>query len=164
MSLNSQLIKYYTGLVRSGAMTPEEVPGPKAMCDEWDVSQSVASKARGILMDRGIAAPRPSLARPLPPFNDMDMAFRFYPDVEPPNEDGCKLWTGRTFNGRYGLFVIGKHGVVAHRVAYQYEVGPIPDGLDIDHVYAWGCRSTLCVNTDHLEAVTHRENQRRRIF
>lgn len=45
----------------------------------------------------------------------------------------------------------------AHRFAYELHKGPIPKGLEIDHL----CRNTLCVNPNHLEAVTHRENVRR---
>ena len=45
----------------------------------------------------------------------------------------------------------------AHVTAYKLYVGPVPDGLEIDHV----CRTTWCVNPAHLEAVTHAENLRR---
>lgn len=43
---------------------------------------------------------------------------------------------------------------MAHRVAYELCIGPIPTGLTIDHL----CRNTRCVNPKHLEAVTLREN------
>lgn len=42
----------------------------------------------------------------------------------------------------------------AHRMAYEHFKGPIPDGLYIDHL----CRVRCCVNPDHLEAVSNREN------
>lgn len=45
----------------------------------------------------------------------------------------------------------------AHRVAYEREVGPIPEGKELDHL----CRFRACVNTSHLEPVTRRENARR---
>ncbi len=44
-----------------------------------------------------------------------------------------------------------------HRYVYELLVGPIPDGFDIDHL----CRVRNCVNPEHLEAVTHRENMLR---
>ena len=47
----------------------------------------------------------------------------------------------------------GKH-FLAHRMIYELLVGPIPDGLEIDHL----CRNRGCVNPGHMEPVTHREN------
>lgn len=46
---------------------------------------------------------------------------------------------------------------LAHRVAYETQVGPIPKGLEIDHL----CRNRACVNVEHMEVVTHAENMRR---
>lgn len=71
----------------------------------------------------------------------------------------CWLWTGWTAgsNARYGYFDKGP----AHRFAYELWVGPIPDGMEIDHVASRGCTSKLCVNPAHLEPVTHAENRRR---
>ncbi|MEW2425016.1 HNH endonuclease signature motif containing protein [Streptomyces nigra] len=92
---------------------------------------------------------------------DEDVA-RFLPKIDPPNIDGCTLWNASTFGGGYGQFKIQGRSVVAHRVAWTLRHGPIPDGLELDHVYLRGCRSKSCVNTDHLELVTQEENKRRR--
>jgi hypothetical protein len=73
----------------------------------------------------------------------------------------CWLWTGRLVKGGYGMFFLNRDGCVrgrvAHRVAYELLVGPIPEGLTLDHVKD-RCNNTNCVNPAHLEPVTMREN------
>jgi hypothetical protein len=56
---------------------------------------------------------------------------------------------------------MGNKIVYAHRVSYEISVGPIPLGMEIDHVKTRGCLSTLCVNPLHLEPVVPKENVRR---
>lgn len=73
------------------------------------------------------------------------------------NEAGCWIWTGQCDHRGYGRFALGRRHLIAHRYGYEAMVGPIPDGLEIDHL----CRARACVNPDHLEPVTHRENLRR---
>lgn len=69
--------------------------------------------------------------------------------------DGCLIWTGATDGGgRYGSFFWDGRVRRAHKVAFEWASGPVPDGLVLDHL----CRVTLCVNPDHLEPVTQREN------
>ncbi len=67
---------------------------------------------------------------------------------------GCWPWTGRLSKAGYGAIDWVGHSVVAHRVAYELTVGPVPEGLDLDHL----CRNRACANPAHLEPVTSREN------
>ena len=70
---------------------------------------------------------------------------------------GCRLWAGALTNAGYGRLTWKVNGRLergAHRVAYVAHVGPIPEGKVIDHL----CRVRHCVNPDHLEVVTQREN------
>ena len=77
-------------------------------------------------------------------------------------DDGCWRWVGprgTTHGLTYGQAkYYGEDGkarsIGAHRLAWMLLRGPIPDGLQIDHL----CRFTMCVNPDHLEPVTAREN------
>jgi len=69
---------------------------------------------------------------------------------------GCWLWQGRKNWCGYGIYGAAGRGrtVMAHRIAHQLWLGPIPEGLDVDHL----CKVRDCVNPDHLEAVTRKEN------
>lgn len=71
---------------------------------------------------------------------------------------GCWVWTGSLMRGNYAQFQWVNRGGAregrAYRFVYERLVGPIPDGLSIDHL----CRNTLCVNPAHLEPVTMAEN------
>ena len=79
---------------------------------------------------------------------------RFWAKVN--KTDTCWLWTASTTNG-YGKIHSGGRSrkmLLAHRVAYEMLVGPIPEGMHLDHL----CRVILCVNPKHLEPVTLQEN------
>jgi hypothetical protein len=73
----------------------------------------------------------------------------------------CWEWTASISKGGYGKFTIpfgdgtgrSKH-VYAHRHSWEILVGPISDGLQVDHL----CRNRKCVNPDHLEPVTTQVN------
>ncbi len=67
----------------------------------------------------------------------------------------CWLWTGGVAGKTgYGKFFVNGQYDCAHRVSYKEFVGPIPSGLEIDHL----CRNRICVNPGHLEPVTHKVN------
>jgi hypothetical protein len=74
-------------------------------------------------------------------------------------DDGCWPWLGSVAPSGYGQFSlrVPRTTVQAHRAVYTILVGPIPDGLELDHV----CVNKPCVRPSHLEPVTHAENQRR---
>ena len=69
-------------------------------------------------------------------------------------ESGCWQWTGSLYAVGYGRFSTGGRWVTAHRWCYERLIGPVPPGLDLDHL----CRNRPCVNPQHLDPVTRREN------
>lgn len=82
---------------------------------------------------------------------------RFKSKIE--KTDTCWLWLGALDKGGYGIFMSSKEGIrfPAHRASYEIFKGKIPIGLQLDHL----CRNRKCVNPNHLEPVTARENNRR---
>lgn len=72
--------------------------------------------------------------------------------------DGCWPWTLYCNPKGYGRVKVGGRIRGAHIVAYELAVGPVPDGLVLDHVAARGCTQHSCCNPAHLEPVTLREN------
>lgn len=81
--------------------------------------------------------------------------------------DGCWLWTAHLTPQGYGRFSSGdgsgsRRGgrmILAHRWSYVHHVGPIPEGMFLDHI----CRVRHCVNPDHLRLVTKKQNAENRV-
>lgn len=101
-----------------------------------------------------------------PTWHDMTLAERFWTKVDKngpvsgwrPELGPCWVWTrGKTGDG-YGAFSIGDGEMdLAHRWSYANEVGPIPEGAELDHL----CRNRACVRPDHLDPVSHDTNMKR---
>ena len=70
------------------------------------------------------------------------------------NEGDCLVWTGTLINGKYGQMRLDGKRVYVHRYAWERVNGPIPAGMQVDHI----CWNTACVNVEHLRVVTPSEN------
>lgn len=80
-------------------------------------------------------------------------ATRFWDRVE--RTEGCWIWCGPVHRSGYGRCYFAQGWTrYAHRVAYLLAVGPVAADLELDHL----CRNRRCVNPDHLELVSHRQN------
>lgn len=92
-----------------------------------------------------------------PIFGDPRLSSRFWQKVTI-LESGCWDWCATRNQFGYGIYRTRENNAygtkVAHRILYLVLVGAIPEGLELDHL----CRVRSCVNPDHLEVVTHREN------
>lgn len=76
---------------------------------------------------------------------------RYYAPGDP---ETCWEWTGATTGRGFGAILHDGTMMQAHRVVYLDRVGPIPEGLTLDHL----CRNKACVNPHHMEPVSIREN------
>lgn len=86
-----------------------------------------------------------------------DELARFTPKYRIDPETGCWVWSASRSSRGYGTFTIRGRTSRAHRVSYEHHVGPIPADRVIDHL----CRNRACVNPEHMEPVTIRENTMR---
>lgn len=77
---------------------------------------------------------------------------RFWPRVN--KTDSCWLWTGAEDGRGYGRIRVEGVYRKVHRFAYEALVGPIPEGLVIDH----DCNNRMCVNPNHLKPMTDYQN------
>ena len=86
------------------------------------------------------------------PTRPIATAERFFTKVD--MTEDCWMWTASKHPFGHGQFRAEGRKVFAHRWLYELLVGPIPEGLSLDHL----CRVPACVRPSHLEPVTHREN------
>jgi hypothetical protein len=89
-----------------------------------------------------------SAAKSLPP-----LAERFWSKVDR-SGDACWPWLAAITSTGYGAIRVDGTLRKAHRVAYELEVGPIPEGMQLDHQ----CHNRACVRPSHLNAVTNQQN------
>lgn len=88
----------------------------------------------------------------MPRIGTQDPQVRFWKKVHRV-DDGCWLWTAGTYQG-YGRFRHEGVNWLAHRLAWTWEHGEVPEGLTLDHT----CRVRNCVRPSHLEVMTPAEN------
>src|SRR6266436_4873849 len=73
------------------------------------------------------------------------------------HKTACWIWQGKISIYGYGRIKRGGREHAAHKYMYEHKYGPVPDGLELDHL----CRQRPCMNPDHLEAVTPAVNKQR---
>ena len=85
----------------------------------------------------------------------LSLRDRLLSKAEVDHATGCWVWTAAHNREGYGRIHIDRgHIGYAHRVAYELFAGPIPSGMDLDHL----CRRPACINPSHLEPVSRRTN------
>lgn len=115
-------------------------------CQRPAIARSLCKRHYQAFSTRGVEMP--------PRVRLADFEAGFWQKVARSDEaSACWLWVGAVSDTGYGVY----RKAAAHRVSYELNIGPIPDGLHIDHL----CRVRHCVNPAHLEAVTQAENNRR---
>lgn len=138
----------------TGCPVPPPPPPPPTKGDQLSILTAIVEASSPLPAVRG---QRPAWAR-------------FWEKVDRTDPSGCWLWTASTSHNGYGQFTVTAVPIKAHRWAYTNLVGPIPAGLQLDHVChstdelcpgGGTCRHRRCVNPAHLEPVTARTNTHR---
>lgn len=109
-----------------------------------DVLRRAAAKIR----ETAVVGPHHHAPRSLPTWDRVAMRLSI-------DSDGCWIWHGAKTDGGYGCVRDASGRTVrVHRWVYEHLVGPVSEGLDLDHL----CRVRACANPAHLEPVTRRLN------
>jgi hypothetical protein len=82
---------------------------------------------------------------------------RMVQKISPEPNSGCWLWEAACTAAGYAVYREAGQTKYVHRMLYELAKGSVPTGLELDHL----CRVRCCVNPEHLEAVTHKENNKR---
>ena len=95
----------------------------------------------------------------MPGFPARPASDRFHNKYQPDSDTGCWNWTGSISNKGYGRMTEKqpdgrRRTIYAHRVSYEMHHGPITDDRVVDHM----CDNPHCVNPDHLQLLTHKQN------
>src|SRR5699024_9385572 len=119
-------------------------------CDRKFYAHNLCQKHYGRLrgsgdMNNQARGPRPKTAEEF---------FSMY--AQPDN--GCLTWSGNRVRSGYGVILVDKKRRRAHRYAWERVNGPIPDGMQVDHI----CWNRACVEISHLRLVTNKQNGRYR--
>lgn len=139
--------KHYERLRNTGTTDPR----PPRLCDEPDCERKHFTKGLCSMHVRRLAATGTTAQRVVP-----TLAERL---TNVTTEGDCWIWNGAPGKNGYGRISVDNQLRYVHRVSYEHYVGPIPDGLTIDHL----CRVRMCINPAHLEPVTLEENTRREL-
>lgn len=99
------------------------------------------------------------MPNPVLEFGSPCLPRRFWDKVSINDATGCWIWTAGLFPRGYASYWHNGKNYSGHRAAFEAFKGPIQVGLHLDHL----CRTPKCVNPDHLEAVTPKENNARGI-
>lgn len=153
----------------------------KSLCPAHLIVQQARQKARYVPRERKAKVPKIAKIAWIPPvfapmsdnvregilWRVQQLPSRFASKIKL-TDIGCWEWTGgrsaspkapQCLYGHYAVSTNPIRLVKAHRFSFEFFNGPYPEGTETDHL----CRNTLCVNPEHLEAVTHQENCRRRL-
>lgn len=120
-------------------------------CEKREIAKGLCPKHYRDMAVYGVLNP----GRKKDPFGTIEERLERNISYEP--NSGCWLWSGAISNRSYGSIFYEGRMQKAHRVTWTLRNGPIPEGLELDHL----CRTRSCCNPDHLEPVTREENLRR---